>query len=75
MRKAFVLINADLGSEAALLSELRKVEGIVRANAVYGVYDIVAEIEAESEQEFKEIIFSRIRTLKQVRSTLTLAVI
>ena len=40
-----------------------------------GVYDLVAEIEAESEQEFKEAIFSRIRRLKHIRSTLTLTVI
>jgi DNA-binding Lrp family transcriptional regulator len=75
LRKAFVLINTDLGSEAELLSELKNVEGVVGAYAVYGVYDFVAEIEAESEQEFKEAIFSRIRRLKHVRSTLTLTVI
>lgn len=74
MRRAFVLINTDLGSEERLLSDLRKVEGIVGVYVVYGVYDIVAEIEADSEQEFKEIIFSRIRKLKQVRSTLTLTI-
>ncbi len=72
MRKTFVLINADLGSEPELLSELKKVKGIVGAYAVYGVYDLVVEIEAESDQQVKEIIFSRIRTLKHVRSTLTL---
>ena len=75
MRKAFVLINTDLGSEGELLSELKKVEGVVGTYAVYGVYDVVVEIEAESEQGFKEIIFSRIRRLKHVRSTLTLTVI
>jgi len=74
MRKAFVLINTDLGSEGELLSELKKIEGVVGTFAVYGVYDMVVEIEAESEQKFKEIIFSRIRRLKHVRSTLTLSV-
>jgi DNA-binding Lrp family transcriptional regulator len=74
MRKAFVLINTDLGSEVELLSELKKIEGVVGTFAVYGVYDMVVEIEAESEQKFKEIIFSRIRRLKHVRSTLTLSV-
>jgi hypothetical protein len=34
-------------------------------------YDMVVEIEAESEQKFKEIKFVRIRRLKHVRSTLT----
>jgi len=74
MRKAFVLINTDLGSEGELLTELMKIEGVVGTHAVYGVYDMVVEIEAESEQKLKEVIFARIRRLKHVRSTLTLSV-
>ena len=72
MRKAFVLINTALGSEIDVLSELRKIDGVVEAREVYGVYDVVAEVEAETEKTLKEIVFSRIRTLKHVRSTLTL---
>ena len=61
-----------MGSEADLHSELKKIQGIVRVHQVYGVYDIVVEIETESAQKLKDIIFSQIRTLKHVRSTLTL---
>ncbi len=75
MRKAFVLINTDLGSEDELVSELRKIRGVVGVYQVYGVYDVVADVEAESEQMLKEVIFSRIRGLKHVRSTLTLTTI
>jgi DNA-binding Lrp family transcriptional regulator len=72
MRKAFVLINTALGSELEVLAELKKIDGVVEAREVYGVYDVVAEVEAETEKTLKEIVFSRIRTLKHVRSTLTL---
>ena len=72
MRRAFVMVNADLGSEDELQSELKKVEGVVGVYQVYGVYDMVVEVEAESDQKLKEILFSRIRSLKHVRSTLTL---
>ena len=72
MRKAFVMINTDLGTETVLQSELKKVEGIVGAYQVFGIYDMVVVVEAESEEELKDIIFSRIRTLKYLRSTLTL---
>jgi len=75
MRKAFVMINTDLGTETVLQSELKKVEGIVGAYQVFGIYDMVVVIEAESEEELKDIIFSRIRTLKYLRSTLTLNVV
>jgi DNA-binding Lrp family transcriptional regulator len=75
MSKAFVLVNTNLGSEDKLQSELKNVEGVVGVHQVYGVYDVVVEIEAESDQKLKEIIFSRIRTLKHVRSTLTLSTV
>ena len=72
MRRAFVLANTDMGSEDEVQSELKKIEGIVGVYQVYGVYDVVIEVEAESDQKLKEIIFSRIRVLNHVRSTLTL---
>ncbi len=72
MRRAFVMVNADLGSEDELQSELKEVEGIVGVYQVYGVYDMIVEVEAETDQKLKEILFSRIRSLKHVRSTLTL---
>ena len=72
MRRAFVMVNADLGSEDELQSELKKVEGVAGVYQVYGVYDMVVEVEAESDQKLKEILFSRIRALTHVRSTLTL---
>ncbi len=75
MAKAFVMINTDLGTEDVLQSELKKVEGIVGVFQVFGVYDLVVVVEAESEEELKYIIFSRIRTLKYLRSTLTLNVL
>ena len=75
MRQAFVLVNTELASEAEVESELKKVEGIVGVHQVYGVYDIVVEIEAESEEKLKEIVFSKIRTLKHIKSTLTLTAV
>ena len=72
MRKAFVLVNTDLGSEDEIQSELKKAEGVVGVYQVYGVYDMMVEVEAESDQKLKEILFSGIRSLKHVRSTLTL---
>lgn len=75
MRKAFVLINSDLGAEPQLESELKKIGGVIGVYQVYGIYDMIVEIEAESELKVKEIIFSRIRKLEKVRSTLTLTVV
>ncbi len=75
MRRAFVLINTNLGTEAVLRSDLKKVEGIVGVYLVYGVYDVVVVIEAESDEQLKDIVFNRVRTLRYLKSTLTLEVV
>jgi DNA-binding Lrp family transcriptional regulator len=42
---------------------------------VYGVYDIVAKVEADSMDKLKEIVTWKIRRLDKVRSTLTMIVV
>ena len=69
MPKAFVLINTEIGSEADVLKDLKKVEGITEAYAVYGVYDIVARVRADAMDKLKEIVTWRIRRLDKVRRT------
>ncbi len=75
MPTAFVLINTEIGSEADVLKDLKKVEGVAEAFAVYGVYDIIARVQAETMDKLKEIVTWRIRRLDKVRSTLTMIVV
>jgi len=71
---AFVLINTEIGSEGDVLKTLRKVEGVVEAYSVYGVYDVIAKIKADSMDKLKEMVTWNIRRLDKVRSTLTMIV-
>jgi DNA-binding Lrp family transcriptional regulator len=75
MPTAFVLINTEIGSESDVLKELKKVEGVEEASAVYGVYDIVARVKADTMDKLKELVTWRIRRLDKVRSTLTMIVV
>ncbi len=75
MPMAFVLINADLGAEEELVRELRSIEHVKEVYVVYGVYDIVAKIEADTMEKVKETITWKIRRLEKVRSTLTMIVV
>lgn len=75
MPKAFVLINTEIGSEADVLKDLKKIEGVEEAFAVYGVYDIIARVGAETMDKLKEIVTWRIRRLDKVRSTLTMIIV
>jgi len=60
MPTAFVLINTEIGAEEEILDELKKVPNVKEAYVVYGLYDIVAKVEAESMNKLKEVISWRI---------------
>ena len=75
MPMAFVLINADLGAEEELLKSLRGLEFVKDVYVVYGVYDIIARVEADTMEKVKETITWKIRRLDRVRSTLTMIVV
>ncbi len=75
MPSAFVLINSEIGGENEVLKELRKVPNVKEAHVVYGVYDIIAKVEAEDMDKLKSVITWKIRRLDRVRSTLTMIVV
>jgi len=58
---AFVLINAEIGSEEEVLKGLQEVEG--------------AKIEADTMDKLKDVVTWHIRRLNKVRSSLTMIVV
>ena len=74
MVTAFVLVNIGLGAEYKIVDELRKITNVKEACVTYGVYDIIAWVEAESLEKLKEIVTTRIRSIHNVRATLTTVV-
>lgn len=75
MPSAFVLVNADIGSEEEVLRDLEPISEVKEAHMVYGVYDIIARVETETMQDLKDVISARIRRLDNIRSTLTMIVV
>ena len=69
---AYVLFNVDSGSEDQVLGELRGVAEVQGAFFSYGVYDLVVKIKTDSMEKLKEIVSHRLRTITNVKSTLTL---
>jgi DNA-binding Lrp family transcriptional regulator len=74
MPLSYVLMNVELGSEEKVLQEVRKVPNVKECHRVYGVYDMIAKVEADSMDKLKEIVTWKIRRLDGVRSTLTTVV-
>jgi DNA-binding Lrp family transcriptional regulator len=75
MNLAYVLINTDMGSEESVTNNLNKVDEVKEVFGVYGVYDLVVRVEAETMEKLKAAISDSIRTLENVRSTLTMIVV
>ncbi|MGD0329073.1 MAG: Lrp/AsnC ligand binding domain-containing protein [Nitrososphaeria archaeon] len=74
MQIAFVLINSEAGTEKEILKELKSIKEVKEAYVVYGTYDVIAKVEAETMDKLKEIITWRTRRLDNVISTLTMIV-
>ncbi|MCW3997671.1 MAG: Lrp/AsnC ligand binding domain-containing protein [Candidatus Bathyarchaeota archaeon] len=72
MPRAFVLINVESGAEDDVLGALKSIKSVEESYFSYGVYDIITKIKAETMEKLKEMVTSKIRSLDQVRSTLTL---
>jgi len=74
MPMAFVLINTEIGSENEVLGALKKIDAVEEAYMVYGVYDVVAKVKADTMGKLKEIVAWHVRRLDKVRSTTTMMV-
>ena len=71
MVEAYVMIMTAAGTSPSILSSLRDVEGVHRANIVAGEFDIIANVEAASEQELLTIVTEEIQSLDGVGRTRT----
>ena len=48
MPSAYVLINCDLGSEDAIIREIKGLDGVREVRGTYGVYDIITKVESDN---------------------------
>ena len=71
---AYILLNTEIGSEKQVLKALRKVEGVEEAHGLWGVYDIIANVKADSVEELKQIITKRIEKINRINSKLTMII-
>ena len=74
MNIAYVLISCEVGTEKSVLAELKSLESVKEISGLFGSYDIIVKLEATSEEKIKDIVVSKIRNLKKIRTTVTLRV-
>jgi DNA-binding Lrp family transcriptional regulator len=74
MPTAYVLINTEIGSESDVLDALKRVEGVKEAHNLWGVYDIIASIKAETMDKLTSIITKKIEKIGKVNAKLTMII-
>ena len=74
MVSAVVLVNTDLGSQDKVLENLKLIGGVEEAHPLYGIYDCLVRIKADSIDELKNITKSKIKAVDGVTSSLTLLI-
>ena len=75
MHKGFVLLNCDLGAEEYIIEELKHMPQVAHAYVTFGAYDVIVEIDADSQETFDETVAFKIRRLTRIVSTMTLNVV
>lgn len=65
-------MNCDLGAEREIISALKAIKWIKEVHGTFGLYDIVAQIESESEEKVMTNVTKHIRKMPKIRSTMTL---
>jgi len=75
MHIGYILLNCDLGAEEYIVEKLKQIPEVKNAYLTFGAYDIIAEVHADSQEEFERTVATKIRKLARVVSTITLNVI
>lgn len=74
MPAAIVLVSCDVGKEESVADEICRLQGVENVALVYGVYDIVAKLSAETLDGLEGIIIRKLRAIPGIKATVTLMV-
>ena len=75
MHRGYILLNCDLGAEEYVVEELKRIPQVKNAFVTFGAYDIIIEMEADTQENFDKTISLKIRSMPRVISTMTLNVV
>jgi DNA-binding Lrp family transcriptional regulator len=73
--RAYVLIETAVGKTKAVVTSLKKMEGVKSVDTVTGPYDVIAIVEAGNLNDVGDIITSRIHTIEGISRTVTCLVV
>ena len=68
-----MLIDIEPTRDKEVYQKLIKIEHIVELYPLFGEYDLIAKVEADSYDAIGDLVVSKIRTIEGVKATKTLA--
>ncbi|MBI4220662.1 MAG: Lrp/AsnC ligand binding domain-containing protein [Chloroflexi bacterium] len=71
MIRAYILIEASVGKGNSILTGLRKVPGVVRADRVTGPYDVVCVLEVDDLDKLGNLVRDKIHTIDGIIRTMS----
>jgi DNA-binding Lrp family transcriptional regulator len=74
MISAFLFINTAFGFADDVVSELNKISDIVELYRVQGIYDIIAKVSSNTEEELHDTIKNQITKIDKITTTVTLII-
>jgi len=69
---AYILAKVEAGKDREILKEIRKLSGINKASATYGIYDLFIEVDFKTVEELDEFVFDKLRTISGIKETVTM---
>jgi len=79
MSTAYFLLNVALNHEAEVIDAVKQIltkqqSIIFEIQGVYGVYDIIIKITADSDDEIRHLALEKIKSIKTIQSAITMMV-
>ncbi len=79
MSTAYFLLNVALNHEAEVIDEVKRIlttqqDINFEIQGVYGVYDIVVKITADSDDKIRHLALEKIKSIKNIQSAITMMV-
>jgi len=73
--RAYILIEAAIGSVAQVAQELRRLPGVTAADVVAGPYDVIVTVEGETSEQVGHLVMGQIHGIPGVNYTMTCVVV
>ncbi|HZA69676.1 MAG TPA: Lrp/AsnC ligand binding domain-containing protein [Nitrososphaeraceae archaeon] len=74
MTSAFLFLNAELLFVEEVINKLKEIPEIVAIFKVQGIYDIIIRVNSDTEEDLKELVSGRIRSIDKITGTVTVVI-